>query len=61
VGLTCGQGFIPISQDVDFMGTGRVEGVFRNAVAELGQVTFEMRALPDVTFGEKVRVKLIPQ
>lgn len=61
VGLTCGQGFIPISQDVDFMGTERVEGVFRNAVAELGQVTFEMRALPDVTFGEKVRVKLIPQ
>jgi hypothetical protein len=58
VGLTAGEAFLPIPQDVPFMGTGTVEGtIVANPTGPLS-LTFVMRAAPDVVFGEALRVRL---
>lgn len=55
VGLSCGTAFLPLPHDVPFTGSA----VIRGKVPPSGStMTFVMRALPDVTFGERIHVNV---
>ncbi|NCO92694.1 MAG: hypothetical protein COZ06_24435 [Armatimonadetes bacterium CG_4_10_14_3_um_filter_66_18] len=58
VGLAAGTAFLPILQDVPFLGTSKVEGAIVAKPTGPLSLTFVMRAAPDVTFGEALRVQL---
>jgi len=56
--LTAGEALIPVPEDVPFMGTAQIDGF---QVCELRRdmdITFEMQVWPEVSFGEKVTVRL---
>lgn len=61
VGLGAGHAFLPIAEDVPFMGTAPIEGVLIETADGRVEVTLEMRALPDVTFGQKLRLILVAE
>jgi hypothetical protein len=58
VGLSAGEGFLAIKSDVPFEGSATIEGTILAKVDGPMDLAFLMKALPDVVFGEPIRVQV---
>jgi hypothetical protein len=58
VGLSAGDGFLAIKGDVPFEGSATIEGTVLAKVDGPMELSFMMKATPDVVFGEPIRIQV---
>ena len=58
VGLSVGEGFLAIKADVPSKGSATIEGTILAKVDGPAELSFMLKALPDVVFGEPLRVQV---